>query len=363
MTRFVGFDTHKSYAYAVELREGGERLDYRVALPGGLEAFKLRLGQDVHLVMEASTSTFRLADELKAHVGRLVVADPIQTRGAISKAATTDRNAAEALARLLASDFVRSVWVPPLSIRSLRNLVELRVKLAKMRTGATNRLRALLRQELVPSGPGRCKLVEEVVQAQIGQDESLQVYCSSLFRLRKHVTGECEALDLILHAWSRSSPEARLVMSVPGVGPLVAVCVVAQVGDIRRFESPGKLCSYAGLVPRIHDSGQTRRSGGITRAGRRSLRWAMGIAAMSATQLDGPFKDFKTQLCERRPKGVAMVACARKLLSAVWRVWTSGVPFQDQNEQRYGRKLARLDRTPKNAPTEASESSPTTASD
>lgn len=347
MIRFVGFDTHKSYGYVVELREGGDRLDYRVGLPGGLEAFKLRLGPDVHLVMEASTSTFRLADELEPHVGRLVVADAAQTRGAISKAATTDRNAAEALARLLASDFVRPVWVPPPDIRYLRNLVELRVKLARTRTAAANRLRALLRQELVASGPGRPKLVEATVKEQLREDASLQAYCSSLFRLQQQIAEECACLDETLKAWSRRSQDARLLMSVPGVGPLVAVCLVAQIGDIKRFASPGKLCSYAGLVPRVHESGQSRRSGGITRMGRRSLRWAMSMAAMSASNLDGPFKAFKSQLCERRPRGVAMVACARKMLAAVWRVWTSGVPYQDQDEQRHARKLAQLDRVRK----------------
>jgi len=353
VTRFVGFDTHKSYGYVVELREGGARLDYRVSLPGGLEAFKLRLGPDVHLVMEASTSTFRLADELRPCVGRLVVADAAQTRGAISKAATTDRNAAEALARLLASNFVRSVWVPPPNIRYLRNLVELRVRLARRRTAAVNRLRALLRQELVPSSSGRLRLSQETARELLPDNECLQAYCSSLFRLREQATSECADLDDILKSWSRQSSEARLLMSIPGVGPLVAVCVVAQVGDIKRFESPGKLCSYAGLVPRVHESGQTRRSGGITRAGRYSLRWAMSMAAMSASKLDGPLKDFKSQLCERRPRGVALIACARKMLATVWRVWNSGVPYQGQaqDEQRHVRKLAQLDRASRgNAP-------------
>jgi len=117
MTRFIGFDAHKSYAYVVELREG-KRQDYRVEIPGGLQKFKERLDSTVQLVLEASTNSFRLADELRPHVGRLVVSDPAQTRGASSGAATTDRSAAEALAKLLASDFVREVWTPPQEIRS-----------------------------------------------------------------------------------------------------------------------------------------------------------------------------------------------------------------------------------------------------
>jgi len=341
MPRYIGFDAHKSYAYVAELREDGKRLDYRVALPDGLPGFKQRLGSDCQLVLEASTNTFRLVDELRPHVGKIVVSDPAQTRGAISRPATTDRNAAEALARLLASDFVRPVWVPPQEIRSLRSLVELRVRLARQHTTAVNRIRALLRQELIP---GRPALVEEQVRAKIGSDPSQQAYCSSLFRLRDLVREECERVDGVLHAWCRESKDARLLMSITGVGPLVAACLVAQIGDIKRFPSARKLCSYAGLVPRVHSSGQTHRSGGISKMGRRTLRWAMGMAAMSAARANAPLAEFKANLCERRPKAVAMVACARKLLAVVWRVWTAGKPYEGQDAERYSRKLARLDR-------------------
>lgn len=347
MGRFIGFDAHKSYAYVVELRDGLKQ-EYRVNIPSGLAEFKERLDNTVQIVLEASTNSFKLADELSPHVARLVVADPAQTRGAASTAATTDRSAAEALARLLASDFVRPVWIPPQEIRNLRNLVELRVKLARMRVGASNRLRALLRQELIPVGPGRPRLVEETVKSAISQEPTMQVFCSALFRLRDQVETESLVVDAVLTEWSKKSEDARLIMSIPGVGPIVAACVVAQVGDIKRFSSAAKLCSYAGLVPRVHQSGMSRRSGGITRTGRRSLRWAMGLAAMSSSRVDGPVKLFKEKLCERRPRAVAMTACARKILALVWHVWSSGKAFRagEQDEKRHELKLRRLDRGP-----------------
>ena len=349
MARFIGFDAHKSYAYVVELRDG-QLQEYRVAIPGGLAKFKERLDSTAQLVLEASTNSFRLADELRPHVGKLVVADPAQTRGASSGAATTDRSSAEALARLLASDFVRPVWVPPQEIRSLRNLIELRVKLARFRVGATNRLRALSRQELAPEG----KLKEAELKAEIPQDDTMQEFCSALFRLGTAFEEESARLDAIFREWCRTSKDARLLMSIPGVGPLVAACIVAQVGDITRFSSPGKLCAYAGLVPRVHSSGQSHRSGGITKAGRRSLRWAMGLAAMSASRVDDSVKQFKEKLSERRPKAVAMTACARKLLVAVWHVWSRNIPYKG-SEERHAMKLKRLDRkkrVPKAAETE-----------
>jgi len=339
VTRFIGFDAHKSYAYVVELREG-KNLEYRVAIPDGLDTFKQRLDSSVHLVMEASTNSFRLADELKDHVGRLIVSDPAQTRGAASAAASTDRTSAEALARLLASDFVRPVWVPPPEIRSLRNLIELRVKLARFRVGATNRLRALTRQELLPDAN---RLSQQELQETLPKDSSMQEYCGALFRLGEAFEAESARLDSVFREWCKNSQEARLLMSIPGVGPLVAACVVAQVGDIKRFSSPGKLCAYAGLVPRVHSSGQIRRSGGITKTGRRALRWAMGLAAMSASRVDETLKQFKEQLSERRPKAVAMTACARKILVAIWHVWTRNTPYRGSDE-RHARKLKSLDR-------------------
>lgn len=338
MARFIGFDAHKSYAYVVELRDG-KRLEYRVAIPGGLADFKERLDPNAQLILEASTNSFRLADELRPHVGKLVVSDPAQTRGAASGAATTDRSSAEALARLLASDFVRPVWVPPPALRSLRNLIELRVKLARLRVGSTNRLSALSRQELV----AEARLGEEKLKAALPEDATMQEYCSALFRLRASLQEESDRLDAVFREWCRSSKEARLLMSIPGVGPLVAACVVAQVGDIKRFSCPGKLCAYAGLVPKVHSSGQSHRTGGITKAGRRSLRWAMGLAAMSASRVDESLKQFKEKLSERRPKAVAMTACARKILVSVWHVWSRNTPYKG-SEQRHAAKLKVLDR-------------------
>jgi hypothetical protein len=74
----------------------------------------------------------------------------------------------------------------------------------------------------------------------------------------------------------------------------------------------------------------------------------MGIAASGAIKADGPFKEFREELRQRRPKAVAMLACARKLLTVVWRMWTTGQPYTgDGNAERYAQKLARLEREPR----------------
>jgi transposase len=122
---------------------------------------------------------------------------------------------------------------------------------------------------------------------------------------------------------------------------VVASALLAQIGDIARFAAPGHLCSYAGLVPRVQMSGTIHRRGRITRAGRSTLRWAVSIAAMNAIRLPGPLRDFKQRLQERRPRGVAMTAAARKFLVIVWRILTYREPYRETAPDTINRKLRR----------------------
>lgn len=344
--RHVGIDAHKHYAHVVEINAGEVTADYRVPLPDGLEEFKKRLGPDAQVVLEASTSSFRLHEELAPRACRVVVAHPAQTRGAVAHAAMTDRKAAEALARLLASDFVRPVWVPPAETRALRTLVEHRTNLTRMHSGLVKQVRALLQQELHPD-PGAHLLKKEGLSAlehAFPPGSELQYYLNSLLRLRQQVSAEKDGLDKLLWAWCLDSREVRLLLGLPGVGPVVAAYMMAAIGDVARFPSPRHLCSYAGLVPRVHQSGMLARRGGISRAGRGSLRWAAWMAGLHATRHPGPLRDFYLSLSARRPKMVALVATSRKLLTQVWHLLQGRCEPRDYDSSRAAKKFEALER-------------------
>ena len=107
--RWLGLDVHKRYVVVLEICQGAENRFSRFSLPGGLREFCSQLDRDCHIVMEASSNTFRLAEILAEHAGRVVVSDPAQTRGVMSQALSNDRVAAAALARLLQAEFIRTV--------------------------------------------------------------------------------------------------------------------------------------------------------------------------------------------------------------------------------------------------------------
>jgi transposase len=107
------------------------------------------------------------------------------------------------------------------------------------------------------------------------------------------------------------------IQAIPGVGPVLAAIFVAEIGDVHRFASAPRLCSWAGLTPRHRESDTTVRRGPITKQGPRLVRWA----AVEATQrLPGASKqaaDFH-RIADRRGKGIGRVAAARRLLTLVY---------------------------------------------
>lgn len=346
--RFIGVDLHKSYAYVFELGQDGGKKHYRVSIGNDeLPAFLNSLDQDAQVVVEASTNSFRFSEMLAPFAGRVVVSDPAQTRGALSQAAITDHKAAEALARLLQSNFIREVWVPTPRTRALRSQVALYRDLSRMRTQFINRLKSLLQQEFVPLKIGRIgPKSHALLDSQFKDQPELRFYLCSLARSINHLNSELAKLEYALGAWTKISDDAQLLLTIPGMGVILAVTLLAQIGDIKRFPTAAKLCSYAGLVPQIYESGKTRRCGAISRAGRGSMRWALTLAVWGCSGRSQAIDDFKKRLGERRPKIVASTAAARKLLTVIWSMLTYRRTFRDENPALSERKRLSLEAWP-----------------
>jgi transposase len=121
-----------------------------------------------------------------------------------------------------------------------------------------------------------------------------------------------------------------LLLTVPGVGWVLAFTIAAEIGDITRFSSAKKLCGYTGLCPRVNQSGDKDRRGPLTKQGPKYLRWAMLEATMHA--LKHPiyrerYQRNKRRLGKQRGAKVAQVDIARKLTEAIWQMLTRNQPF------------------------------------
>jgi len=123
--------------------------------------------------------------------------------------------------------------------------------------------------------------------------------------------------------------EQYLLESIPGVGPITAASFISEVGDINRFQKPEQLAAYAGIDPRVHQSGTSINGKGyISKRGNKILRTRLFNAASVAVLHDNMFKTFfQKKKSEGKPYRVALVATMRKMTHVIHAVWTRGTPF------------------------------------
>ena len=307
--RFIGMDVHRDWC-EVAVAEGGElRSGERVkAEPEALELFAQSLAPDDQVVLEATFGAARIAEIIEPHVARVVVCDPRRLAKADSR--KTDRRDARKLAQLLASGFLDEVWTPDEQTRSLRRLVARRASIVRARTRAKNEVHAALGRNLCPRPPmkdlfgraGRRWL------AGVELPEEEQITVDGCLRQIDFSGTELAEIDRVLAQRALASPEARRLMTVPGVNVQTAIGFLASVGDVGRFSSPKKLVAYLGLDPRVRQSGESAaRHGRISKAGRASARHVLSESAWSVAMTPGPMKAFFERLRARRGAQVAAV--------------------------------------------------------
>jgi transposase len=133
-----------------------------------------------------------------------------------------------------------------------------------------------------------------------------------------------------LRAGGADHPYVPLLLTVPGIGWVLAFTIAAEIGDITRFPSPKKLCGYTGLCPRVHQSGERDRRGPLTKQGPKYLRWAMLEVTMHALRhpaYNERYQRNKQRLGKQRGAKVAQIDVARKLTEAIWHMLTNNESF------------------------------------
>jgi transposase len=153
---------------------------------------------------------------------------------------------------------------------------------------------------------------------------SIATHLQQIEELDRRVT----PIDRELAPIARSDPRARLLQTIPGVGPLIGLTFAAEIGDVSRFSSASKLVGYAGLAPRINQSGERSATGRLSKAGSRTLRWAAVEAANQAWRTSNPFHEHYRRLAARHGKNPAKSSVARKLLIASWHMLSRDQVFQ-----------------------------------
>jgi transposase len=294
------------------------------------------------VVIESTTNAWHVYDLLEPLVAEVLVANPIKVKQIACARVKTDKKDTLILARLLAANLVPTVWVPPRHVRELRQFVSHRRRLANMHTQVVNRMHSVAHRHHLNHPKGKDfqpKNTGWQQDASLSRLEKMQLELD--MATREHLEKQMERMTRELGRMSHEEPWASdmlYLMQVPGCGVVTGMSILAAIGDISRFETPKALASYAGLVPGLEQSGVKLCGKGITKEGRRELRWALVEVAWRAVKADPHWKKYFEELQKRMHTNQAIVAIARHLLTVVWSVLTHHEPYRHYSPERIAYK-------------------------
>jgi transposase len=324
--RIIGLDIHRTFAEVMFLEEGELVHGGRVQLTHKtFSAFCGTLRGDDEVVLEATGNTISVVRLLEPHVGKVVIANPLQVRAIAEAKIKTDKIDAAVLAQLHASGFLPEVWRADEETLALRREVARRNQIVRQRTRLKNQVQSVLHAYLIPRYPradlfgkrGRAWLKEQPLPV----DERLAI--ERRLRELDRLADDLAEIERELARFALKDEDCRRLMTVSGINMAVAVGVKSAIGDIGRFSSPEKLVSYFGLNPSVRQSGLApARHGRITKQGRALARAMLVEAAWAAAKTPGPLRAFFLRVRARRGHQIAAVATARKMAAMIWHMLT-----------------------------------------
>jgi transposase len=354
----VGLDVHKdSIEIATADNFGQQEVRCYGRIGGDLASLdkairRLRSrGAELHFVYEAGPCGYKIYRHLTKRGFSCAVVAPSLVPKRSGVRIKTDRRDAETLARLYRAGELTSVFVPREEDEAMRDLCRAREDAVKAQRVARQQLTAfLLRHGLDYSGKSHWKRshmlwLSEIKMEHPAQQITLQEYIHTVQECSERVNRLTRQIEELLPNWVME-PLVKAYQALRGVALIVAVTTVAEVGDLSRFENPGQLMAYLGLVPSEHSSGNSIRRGGITKTGNGHVRRVLIQAAQTYSsparvtrhllkRQEGLSReirkiswDAQVRLCYKfrkmraigKPRNLVVAAIARELCGFMWAI-------------------------------------------
>ena len=318
--QYVGIDLHRRRSVIVRVDQEGNHLstvrvnnDDTAAIMGAIA----EAGPDPEVVVEATYGWYWLVDLLRDNGARVHLASPSGLNWGDRRVKNDERDALD-LVRMLRLGVLPEAWIAPPEIRQLRELVRYRFKLVQLRTGLKAQVHSVMAKEGIL--PGLTEMFGPGGQALLDAMEMAPSYTTRVTDLRELIRTydrQVASLEREIHRQLRDHPGYNAIQAIPGVGHTMAAIFVAEIGDVTRFSSPEKLCSWAGLTPKHRESDIKVNRGRITKAGSKLVRWA-AVEAVAKRHGGPTLRPAFDRIAERRGKGKARLAVARRLLTLVY---------------------------------------------
>jgi transposase len=331
MGEYIAFDSHKRYTWVDRQdhstgKSRGFRLEHA---PGAVRNYLSACEPGTAVAVEATGNWYWIIDEIEQAGLQPLLVHPRKAKLMMGQTNKTDKLDAQGLNRLQRNETLPTVWIPPGKLRDLRELTRTRLVMVAERTRLKNRLSATLAKWGTPASEysdpygkrGRVELEKYLERL----PEQTRWVSQQLLAQLDFIGAQLKQVEARLDDLVEVTAEMQWLMSMPGVGVILAATIALEIGDVQRFPSAMHLASYSGTTPRVHASGGKVRYGSLRSDVNRYLKWAFSEAGNSVAVNhlrcpDRHVSQLYRRLRARKGHPKAIGAVARHLSEAAFHV-------------------------------------------
>lgn len=343
---FYGLDVHKKSIQTAVIDKPSERPKRYFSISSDPESI-LRLAESLgpsdYIALESTTHAFPIANLLRRNGAKVVVSNPMKTKIIAESKIKTDKVDALALANLLASGYLPTVWEPDQKTSELRKVTSYANAITRQKTMVKNRIHSILHRNLITyefSDLFGTKGREFLHTVHLSDEERFQL--DSELALLDYLENTLVQIKHRIAQKAIKDEDTLRLMTIPGIDFLVALSLKAAIGDITRFRNPKKLVSYIGLNPRVSQTAETSYTGPITKRGRSHARWVLVQSAQHAADAPSPLRAFFLRIKAKKGRNKAIVAVAAKLARIIWQMLIKKEDYFFAPPLRTKEKLSKL---------------------
>lgn len=291
------------------------------------------MGNGCCSVLEATRNWTVVHDILEELTVDVTLAHPLKVRAIAEAKIKTDKIDSTILAHLLRCDLVPSAHVSSPKARITKNLLRHRMLLVRLQSMVKNRIHVLLDRHphLRPQKSANRFFSQTGIDElkKIRQPKNDRFILYSELSLLEHLQTQIKQANRWLIGVGKKDKRVKRLLTIPGIGRTIALLLVSEIDDIKRFRSDRKLHAYAGLVPSTHSSAGRTFHGRLIKTGNKYIRWAMIEAVWPAIRSDTGLNNYFQRFSCRKGANRAKICTARRLLTIVYKV------LKEKREYRY----------------------------
>lgn len=332
---YVGCDLHKlsTYFYVID-SQGKCILNKSIANDTDLlHKFLSSIPKPFKLAVEATYNWYFFIDIVACHTADYYLANPLYLKAFARSNKKTDKIDAKLIATILRIGYLPEVYIVDKNTQRNREVLRQRMKIIQDRCRIIFRLKALL-DKLGIKSSGNFATIKRLKNIDTGSlspeyQHIINEYCKQIIELLQAEN----RTDVVVRDLVEADNQSKLLMTIDGIGSFSALLIKSEIADVGRFKNFDHLCSYAGLAPRVHQSGGKSIVGTLSKNRRKHLQWILLEISHHFIQRNEKYKNKFERIKEKKSYNKAKVILARDLLKIIYRVLKTKKPYYKERNQ------------------------------